>query len=51
MIPFEISLDYRSFERKVNRIVLVAAASRYGDYFEGSTSSIMWLDDLELVYE
>lgn len=33
------------------RLLLVAAASRYGDYFQGSTSSRMWLDDLELIYE
>lgn len=33
------------------RLLLVAAASRYGDYFQGSTSSRMWLDDLELVYD
>ena len=33
------------------RLLLVAAASRYGDYFEGSTGSTMWLDDLELIYE
>lgn len=33
------------------RLLLVAAASRYGDYFQGSTSSRMWLDDFELIYE
>jgi hypothetical protein len=32
-------------------IVLVASASRYGDYFTGSSSSVLYIDDLELVYE
>ena len=34
-----------------SRLLLVGAASRFGDYFQGSTKSIMWLDDLELIYE
>lgn len=51
MILFEIPLDYRSMERIPNRIIVVASASRYGDYFEGSSGSIMWLDDIELIYE
>lgn len=52
MIPFTIELNYPPMEERIpNRIVIVAAASMYGDYFEGSTGSTMWLDDLELVYE
>ena len=51
LVPFEITLDYKSLNRVPNRIVVVASASMYGDYFQGSTSSKMWLDDLELVYE
>ena len=51
MIEFTIDLDYRSLERKPTSIVVVASASRYGDYFAGSTDSTMWLDDLELIYE
>lgn len=47
IIPFE----YKSMERIPNRIMLVAAASQFGDYFQGSTGSVMWLDDLELIYE
>lgn len=50
MIEFEIPLDYRS-NRKPKDIVIVASASKYGDYFSGSTSSTMWIDDFELVYE
>lgn len=51
MIEFTIPLDYRKLDVLPNRIVLVAAASRFGDYFEGSSSSVMWLDDMELIYE
>lgn len=31
-------------------LLLIASASKYGDYFTGSTASVMYLDDLELVY-
>lgn len=51
LVPFEITLNYKSLERIPNRIVVVASACMYGDYFQGSSSSKMWLDDLELVYE
>lgn len=55
MIPFEIRFDYDAKPdrrtRIPNRILIVAAASKFGDYFEGSTGSTMWLDDLELIYE
>lgn len=51
LIEFTINLEYRSSDHKPTSIVLVASASRYGDYFAGSTGSTMWLDDLELIYE
>lgn len=51
LIEFTINLDYRSSDRKPTSIVVVASASRYGDYFAGSTGSTLWLDDLELIYE
>ena len=40
-----------SSNRKPTDIILVGSASRYGDYFTGSTGSTLWLDDLELIYE
>ncbi len=49
-MEFTITLDYRSTTTMPTHIVIVASSSRYGDYFTGSTSSVMWLDDLELVY-
>lgn len=51
MVEFTIPLDYRKLDEVPNRIVLVAAASQFGDYFQGSSSSVMWLDDMELIYE
>ena len=51
LIPFTIDIEYRSTERIPQYIVIVASASYYGDFFTGSSSSTMWLDDLELVYE
>ncbi len=50
MIEFEIPLEYRSLERKPTAIVIVASASKYGDYFSGGDST-MWIDDFELIYE
>lgn len=46
-----ITLDYRSLDRIPTYIVLTASASKYGDYFAGSTSSVLYLDDMELIYE
>lgn len=51
MIEFTIPLDYRKLDEVPNRIVLVAAASQFGDYFQGSSGSTMRLDDIELIYE
>lgn len=51
MIPFEIQLNYRDLTRKPLYIIVVASASKYGDYFTGGRGSTLWLDDLELVYE
>ena len=48
---FTIELKYRDFERTPTHIIIVASGSSYGDYFVGSTGSIMWLDDFELLYD
>lgn len=48
---FEIDLEYRSTSRVPTHIIIVCSASRYGDYFTGSTSSVLWLDDFELKYD
>lgn len=48
--PFSFELNYRS-NRIPKYIILVAASSKNADYFVGSTSSILWIDDLHLNYE
>lgn len=34
----------------VSNIIIVASASRYGDYFVGGNGSLLYLDDFELIY-
>lgn len=51
MLMIDIPIEYR-YENKIpTSIIVVATASKYGDYFVGGEGSTMWLDDLELVYE
>lgn len=47
---FTIDLVYRDLTRKPKYIIIVASASKYGDYFTGSSGSLMYLDDFSLVY-
>ena len=54
LVELTINLDYDNYggnKRKPTSIIIVASASKYGDYFAGSTGSKMWLDDMELIYE
>ena len=46
-----IQLQYNSLTRVPTHIIVLASASMYGDYFAGSTSSVMYVDDFELVYD
>ena len=48
---FTIKLDYRSTERTPKYIVIVAAASKYGDYFTGGDGSTLYLDEFKFVYD
>lgn len=50
-IPFEIELDYRTTQRVPRYIVIVASASKYGDYFTGGDGSVLYVDDLSLEYD
>lgn len=47
---FSIPLEYRS-DRKPKYIVVVAASSKLGDYFTGSTKSVLYLDEFSLKYD
>lgn len=48
---FEIDIDYKRTDVVPTHIIVVCSASRYGDYFSGSTNSMMWIDDFELLYD
>lgn len=50
-IPFEIELEYNSTSRIPKYILIVASASKYGDYFTGGNGSTLYIDDLELLYD
>jgi hypothetical protein len=50
-LEFTIPLTYRSTNRIPNYVVISAAASKYGDYFTGSTSSVMYVDEFSFVYD
>ena len=49
--PFTIDLEYRDMMRKPTYIVIVASASKYGDYFTGGVGSTLYVDEFELVYD
>ena len=48
---FTIPIDWRDKTTPPTHMIIVGSASRWGDYFTGSTQSGMWLDDLELIYD
>lgn len=50
-IPFEFDLEYTSTSRVPKYILIVASASKYGDYFTGGAGSTLYLDDLNLLYD
>lgn len=49
--PFTLELEYRDRTRTPKYIVIVAAASKYGDYFTGGEGSVLLVDELELEYD
>ncbi len=48
---FEIELKYRSTSIIPSYIMITCASSKYGDYFTGSTSSVLYIDQLSLDYD
>lgn len=45
-----IPLDYHDMDTLPTHIIVSCAASQYGDYFTGCSSSKLWIDKVELVY-
>ncbi len=48
---YVLPIDYRVTDRTPKYILVVASASKYGDYFTGGDASKLWIDDFELLYE
>lgn len=48
---FTIDLKYVSTDVVPTHLFVVCSASRWGDYFTGSTKSVMFVDDFELLYD
>lgn len=45
-----IPIDYVATDILPTHIIIACSASRYGDYFSGSTQSVLYVDDIELLY-
>lgn len=48
---FTIEIDWRDRTTQPTHMMIVCSASRWGDYFTGSSKSRMWVDDFELIYD
>ena len=50
-VQFNIDIKYRDLTRIPQYILIVSSASKYGDYFAGSESSVLYIDDYELGFD
>lgn len=48
---FSLELDYRSRNRIPTYIIIVASASKYGDFFTGGAGSVLTVDEFSLEYD
>lgn len=49
-LEFTLPLDYTTTSEVPTHMIIIFTGSRFGDYFTGSTQSLMLVDDVELVY-
>ena len=49
-LEYTIPLNYRDIDTLPTHIIVSCAASQFGDYFSGCSSSKLWLDKVELIY-
>ena len=49
-VEFTLPLEYATTSQIPTHLVIVCTGSRFGDYFTGSTQSLLLVDDFELVY-
>lgn len=49
---YDIPISYYEKAKNIDatHIIIVCSASKYGDYFTGSSKSVMYVDDFELIY-
>ena len=47
---FTINLAYHDLTKTPKYLLIVCSAGKYGDYFHGSSSSVLYVDDFELIY-
>ena len=48
---FTINLEYRDLDRKPTHVIVVAASSKYADYFTGGNGSTMYIDEFQFIFE
>lgn len=53
LVEVIIPIEYKEAAKTTSptHILIVASASKYGDYFAGGKGSVLYLDDFELLYE
>ena len=49
-VEYTIPLNYHDMEAIPTHIIISCAASQFGDYFTGCSSSSLWIDAAELIY-
>ena len=49
-VEYTIPINYRDIDTLPTHIIISCAASQFGDYFSGCSSSKLWLDKFELLY-
>ncbi len=50
-LPFTLELEYRELGRTPKYLLIVASASKYGDFFTGGDGATLWLDELCFEYD
>ena len=50
-IPFKVELIYKATNRRPRYMLIVASASKYGDFFTGGNGAIMCIDDFQLEFD
>lgn len=50
-VEFILNIDWRRTDVKPTYIVIVAASSKYGDYFTGGAGSTLYVDEFEFIYD